>query len=565
MKKKKIIKCKYLLLIIIGMILVTIGSSFLIYKNYKINKEKQLVIQIKSHYNNYVITNKNAKIYKKSKNKYIKYGKISKDISLQLEKINIKKSSQTYFKVNNQDYYLYYDDVEKIDKIEKTNINNNYLIFNKNVKTKDKTKFNNGEKYIEVDKSFELPIQYMDDNNYYVTYLNDLYSINKSNSIELIDITNTEEKEAEYISILDYSNLNIDKLKEQLEYLKSNGYYTIGINTYKEWLKSNIRLKEKAILLTYDNENNEILSNINNYGFEIIFNKDLDVKFINNNATTTKDNKIDNLNRYNVKDSTSLDDFKKMCNGQKVEETIVKQNNDVSIINQLPNLNDNATKIAVINYHFFYDPTLNESCNEGICLDVKKFKEQLQYLKDNNYKTLKMEEFKSWMYGEIELPARSVLLTIDDGAMGTGAHNGNKLIPILEEYDMYATLFLIAGWWDKSNYVSDHLDVESHTFDMHTGNLCSNQPRGAQMLCSTKEQVLNDLKKSIEILGTNTAFCFPFYAYNDSTIESVKEVGFKLAFVGGNVKATRNSNKYMIPRYPVYNSTSLNQFINMVN
>ena len=31
-------------------------------------------------------------------------------------------------------------------------------------------------------------------------------------------------------------------------------------------------------------------------------------------------------------------------------------------------------------------------------------------------------------YGEIELPARSVLITIDDGALGTGTHNGNKLI-----------------------------------------------------------------------------------------------------------------------------------------
>ena len=83
-----------------------------------------------------------------------------------------------------------------------------------------------------------------------------------------------------------------------------------------------------------------------------------------------------------------------------------------------------------------YDSSLGETCNEGICLDVSKFREHLKYLKDSGYKTLTMYEFMRWMYGEIELPAKSVLITVDDGAMGTGKHNGNKLIPILEEYNM---------------------------------------------------------------------------------------------------------------------------------
>lgn len=228
----------------------------------------------------------------------------------------------------------------------------------------------------------------------------------------------------------------------------------------------------------------------------------------------------------------------------------------------------NVTKspeIAVLNYHFFYDPTLGESCNESICIDVKKFREQLDYLKDNNYKTLTMEEFREWMYGEINIPEKSVLITIDDGAMGTGAHNGNKLIPILEEYKMHATLFLITGWWDISNYSSEYLSVESHTNDMHMSGLCGGVASGAQMLCSSQEEVLADLKKSIEITGSKTAFCFPFYAYNNKAIENVKEVGFSLAFIGGNRKANRLVDKYKIPRYPIYKNTSLQEFINIVS
>lgn len=219
--------------------------------------------------------------------------------------------------------------------------------------------------------------------------------------------------------------------------------------------------------------------------------------------------------------------------------------------------------IAVLNYHFFYSDF--ENCNQGICLNTKKLEEQFKYLNDNGYKTLTMEEFRAWMYGEIELPKKSVLLTIDDGAMGTGIHNGNKLIPLLEKYQIHATLFLITGWWDINNYRSSYLDIESHTYDMHTEGLCSNVTRGAKMLCSSYEDAVNDLKKSIEITGSNTAFCYPFYAYNDQAINEVKEAGFKLAFAGGSVKATRNSNKYAIPRYPIYNNITLSTFISYIS
>ena len=253
----------------------------------------------------------------------------------------------------------------------------------------------------------------------------------------------------------------------------------------------------------------------------------------------------------------------------KVVYTVTDSSSNISTIERVVNYKekiivDGKQKVAVLNYHFFYDPTIGEQCNESICLKVSDFRKQLDYLKENNYKTLTIEEFRAWMYGEIDIPEKSVLITIDDGAMGTGAHNGNKLIPLLEEYKMHATLFLITGWWDISNYKSEYLDVESHTNNMHNSGKCSGVTRGAEMLCNSKEEVIADLKTSIEITNSKTAFCFPFYAYNNATVENVKEVGFKLAFVGGNKKVSRIDNKYLIPRYVIQKNTSLNSFINMI-
>ena len=249
---------------------------------------------------------------------------------------------------------------------------------------------------------------------------------------------------------------------------------------------------------------------------------------------------------YTVQDSSK--------NEQKVERTIIYKKKE----------SGNQISIPVLNYHFFYDPEMGETCNEVICERISDFRKHLDYLKENGYKTLTIEEFRAWMYEEIELPEKSILITIDDGAMGTGKHNGNKLIPILEEYKMHATLFLITGWWNIENYQSEYLDIESHTNDMHQGGKCANKTRGAQLLCSDYNKVVEDLKKSIEITKSTTAFCFPFYAYDEQSIKAIKEVGFQLAFIGENRKAKVTDNKYKIPRYPIEKDTSFEYFKSII-
>lgn len=218
-----------------------------------------------------------------------------------------------------------------------------------------------------------------------------------------------------------------------------------------------------------------------------------------------------------------------------------------------------ATSVPVLNYHFFYADSI--SCQEDICLHTDKFKQQLDYLRDNNYKVLTMREFINWYNGKMDLPKNSVLITIDDGGLGTGTHNGNLLIPILEEYQMPATLFLITVWWPKENYQSKYLEVESHGYDIHRVGECNHM----RIECLNNVELTDDIKTSINLLGTNNAFAYPFYDYTENSIEVLKNLGFQVAFVGGDRNATRSDEQYLIPRYPIYDSTTLDQFVEMVN
>ena len=250
--------------------------------------------------------------------------------------------------------------------------------------------------------------------------------------------------------------------------------------------------------------------------------------------------------QYDIYNTTSIDRIKDMLNG--IKETRIE--------NQ---------QIAVLNYHFFYDSSLKEECNEIICIDTKNFRKQLDYLKENNYKILTMEEFNDWLDKKITLPKNSVLITVDDGAMGTSFINGNKLIPILEEYQIPASLFLITGWWDINNYRSNYLEVYSHGEELHHNNYCKNGKCGYKSLLLSKEEMINDLELSVTKTNTRLAFCYPFYQKNDTMVEALKESGFSVAFVGGNKKAKQTDSKYQVPRYIIYKNTSLESFIKMVS
>lgn len=388
----------------------------------------------------------------------------------------------------------------------------------------------------------------------YLDYKSNIELTLKGNSEITLNL-NEEYKEEGYTA--SFRNIDITKkveVKNNLDNKKVGEYkveYTINYKKKRKKITRTIKVvdtisptivlngEENISLYVGDTYNDEGASANDNYDGDLT-----DKIVVVNNLDTNKIGAYEIV--YTVKDMSGNEASIK----RKIE---VKEKPVIKVSNG----------IAVLNYHFFYSD--GENCGERICLNTRKFEDQLKYLVDNGYKTLTINEFRAWIYGELEVPQKSVLLTIDDGAMGTGFHNGNKLIPLLEKYGVHATLFLITGWWDINNYRSPNLDIESHTNDMHMFTDCGNNTKNAQLVCLDHDHVLNDLNKSIEITGSRTAFCYPFYTYNQAAIATVKEAGFSMAFAGGNVKATRNSNKYAIPRFPIYDNTSLETFINYIS
>lgn len=233
---------------------------------------------------------------------------------------------------------------------------------------------------------------------------------------------------------------------------------------------------------------------------------------------------------------------------------------DCSVEDNINSTDDIASSIAVLNYHFVINKDAGEDklCEpSSICHTDTQFDSHIKYIKDNGYFSITMEELERFIDGKINLPVKSVAITIDDGWFVARANN------ILNNYQVMGTLFLIGYLAPVSDYASPYLEVHSHTWNLHNVSECS-EGRSA-LLCYDKDTIITDLKKSRESLNNTPYFCYPFYEYNDNAIEALKEAGFTMALTGGNRKVKINEDKYKVPRYVIYNTTSVDKLASIIS
>lgn len=219
-------------------------------------------------------------------------------------------------------------------------------------------------------------------------------------------------------------------------------------------------------------------------------------------------------------------------------------------------------KIPVLCYHNIATPEEKQNFPDESdwTITVDNFKEQLEYLKKYNYKTLTMDEFYKWKNKELDLPYKSVLITFDDGFLS----NYQYAFRLLKEYNMNATVFIVGSFIENSNdntwngnlktYMTKeillkieqeypNIEIYSHSYNLHY--------QGA--IEQDKNILMEDINNFNNFYQETNVFCYPFGQYNDKIESALKESGYKLAFKYGPnkkdyKKASRSDNNFEIPR-----------------
>lgn len=229
----------------------------------------------------------------------------------------------------------------------------------------------------------------------------------------------------------------------------------------------------------------------------------------------------------------------------------IKKDDVEKIIKKENTKKKNQSKITTLAYHRVYDT--NEKCTDPYCCIKKSsFEQEMKYLKDNNYLTLTLDELYMYLKGNLQVE-KATVLTFDDGYLYKSADE------VLDKYELNGTIFVISSFFNDLTQFNNlkRLQVQSHTHNMHRNYVCSGGSQGGAILCASESAIKSDLETSLEKLGVKPiGLAFPFYDYNDKAIKVLKQVGFKMSFIGrAGVMGKATPNKtdlYKIPRMTVW-------------
>lgn len=203
---------------------------------------------------------------------------------------------------------------------------------------------------------------------------------------------------------------------------------------------------------------------------------------------------------------------------------------------------------------------LAEESSGDMTITVDTFRAQIEALHEAGFKTVSLQQLYDYVHFGTELPEKPIVLTFDDGYFS----NYEYAFPILQEYDMQATIFAIGVSVGKDTYKdTDHamtphfgadearemvdsglISVQSHTFDMHQwppfedGNAQVREtllPFDGEADADYEAAVEADFAESRELLESITgqpvnALAFPEGAYVTLTQDALRSAGAELTF-----------------------------------
>lgn len=214
--------------------------------------------------------------------------------------------------------------------------------------------------------------------------------------------------------------------------------------------------------------------------------------------------------------------------------------------------------LTVLTYHAMGDDKTNT-----LYVSKEKFKEQMDYLKNNGYFTLNYKEFEDYIVNNKPIPEKSIFITFDDGY----DNNYSVAYPILKENSQNVTLAMITNYLDKPGYMSKEQvselskngwDIVSHTTEHQSLD---------QFGYDDQLKFMKESKKILEdLLGTKvTGIIYPYGKSNKYTKKALTDSGYTLGFdLAGGMASPNNDHAHINRRY-VSGAYDLKQFINVLH
>ena len=178
------------------------------------------------------------------------------------------------------------------------------------------------------------------------------------------------------------------------------------------------------------------------------------------------------------------------------------------------------------------------------------FEEQMAWFHDNHVHAVTGEELRSWLKGEIELPARSVILTFDLGD-NTSQVKVPRMIEVFRKYQMFGLFTLYHGrmdpgttvncpderCWDafRTAFLTGYVTIGTHTITHRDFSLLDKET-GLAELAESKRIIEEKISNGCEVF----ILTWPLEAVPTWAAE-IKSIGIDIAFAGYTYPILQNA------------------------
>ena len=208
--------------------------------------------------------------------------------------------------------------------------------------------------------------------------------------------------------------------------------------------------------------------------------------------------------------------------------------------------------IPVLNYH-----QINDTEKNALTVNTEQFEAQMKYLSENGYTAITPADMLDAWENGTQLPEKPVIITFDDGYLD----NYNHAFPVLEKYQLKATIFLISDYVNTyPNYLtwsavqdmqqSGLIDFESHTLSHEELTKAPDLDEAKHQLTGSKQAIEWNLGKQVNFIA------YPCGEYNDAIEQATKDAGYRAAFTVNYGLAEPGEDPFILDRVPIFGSNS---------
>ncbi|SFU76959.1 polysaccharide deacetylase family protein [Xenorhabdus koppenhoeferi] len=228
-------------------------------------------------------------------------------------------------------------------------------------------------------------------------------------------------------------------------------------------------------------------------------------------------------------------------------------------------------------HHILRDKENKRFLHTSTTTSLTAFREQMDYLKREGYTTISLYELEGYLNSTINLPAKVVGLTFDDGLKSVYRY----AYPILKNNNQKATFFIISSRikrypqkWNPDSLqftslselyaMQDVFDFQSHTHFLHR----LGKEKQPILFSRSSNTILYDFERSRRALSQFNPhvlyLSYPFGGYNLKAMKAAEKAGFHLAVTTIQGKVKLGDNPFSLKRLYILRIDPIEKMARMI-